>query len=322
MERQILVPLDGSLLAEQVLPHAIQLAQASTSNLHLVQVITPPMIFPTLAMPAPTPVNIQHWTTTARLEAEHYLDCMVLQLRTLGVSAHTSVVVGEPAAEILRLASEVPGIRTITMAAHGRSGLSRMLLGSVTEQVLAATPVPLLIVRGGAQQTAGAPPLNAQSAVQRSSYQTVLVPLDGSPFADEALAYAQQLARHTHATMVLVAVVEPAPDPHLAMGGILPHWMLAKMHTEREAVVQHLETLAASLRSVGITVRLRISAGDPVSIICAAAAEEQADLVVIATHGHTGLQRFWYGSVALEVSKATPLPLLLVRAPHSREHGR
>lgn len=307
MERQILVPLDGSLDAEQVLPHAIQLAQATASNLHLTQVVAPVISPPSLAWPSPAPVNVQRWTEATRAAAHRYLDHIALRLHAAGGQARTSVLLGDPAAEILRLAAEEAGIRTIAMATHGRGGLTSLRFGSVAKRILPETPVPLLLVRVSPAARAAA----AQPAVSAPRYRTIVVPLDGSSCADEALADAQRLARHTGAALVLAGVSDPAADSADA----------GQAMRGRPSIAAYLEGVAANLQRVGVAVRTHVSEGDPAAMICAAASQEQADLIVMGTHGRPRLQRLFLGSVALGVSARTDVPVLLIRAEASRELG-
>jgi nucleotide-binding universal stress UspA family protein len=106
----------------------------------------------------------------------------------------------------------------IAMATHGRSGLGRWLLGSVAEKVLQAVPRPLLLVR--AREFIPAIPIDV-------SYRRILVPLDGSPFAEQALGQAQAIAAATGATLMLVTVVPMLDDAALAEVGVVPAWIEA-----------------------------------------------------------------------------------------------
>ncbi|HEY1012395.1 MAG TPA: universal stress protein [Herpetosiphonaceae bacterium] len=311
MERQILVPLDGSPGAEQALPHAIQLARATASNLHLTQVVGPVISPPSLAWPVPAPVNVQRWTEALRLEAHRYLDALALRLHAEGVKARTSVLVGDPAAEIVRLAAEEAGIRTIAMATHGSGGLTRLRFGSVAKTILPMTPVPLLLVR----VKAAAQPAEAKPWIGAPRPRTILLPLDGSDCAEQALADAQQLGRRSGAALVLTAIAEPMPV--LAGGGDAAD----EAARARHRLATYLEHVAARLQRAGSTARIHVGEGDPAAMICAAASEERADLIVMGTHGRSRFQRFLLGSVALGVSAHTDVPVLLIRAEAERGHG-
>jgi nucleotide-binding universal stress UspA family protein len=154
MEQQILVPLDGSLLAESVIPYAVELARAQGNALHLLRVITPATVAPSLAWPMPAPVNIERWLEADRQSARDYLNLLGNQIHAADIKVQTTVAEGNPAEIIIGLArSKVSSIASIAMATHGRHGVERWVLGSVAEKVLHAAPVPLLLVRGTTADT-------------------------------------------------------------------------------------------------------------------------------------------------------------------------
>ena len=299
MERRILVPLDGSALAETVLPHAVAMAQATGSSLSLLRVVAPPADAERLVRPA------EH------VQSRIYLAGLADRLRaTTGLVVRIDVLEGQPAARIVARAQEDPRIAMIAMATHGRSGVGRWVFGSVAEQVVRAAPAPVLLVRAHEQRA----PASAKGA-----YRKIVVPLDGSAFADQALGDAVKLARSSDATLCLVSVVEGPGDSVVEPGdvaaaevGIVPCWMLAERQAEQERIGNMLRHRARMLGANGSKVETVVAHGKPAEEILRVSAQEEAGLVVMATHGRSGLQRLWLGSVAMKVLQGAAMPLLLV----------
>jgi nucleotide-binding universal stress UspA family protein len=323
MERQILVPLDGSSLAEAVLPHATQLAQATLSNLHLLRVVIPPTVTPSLAWPMPAPINTERWLEAERSAARTYLDTIAAMLAKEGITARTTVLEGDPATTIIEFAQENANIREIAMASHGRSGFNRWIMGSVAERVLHSTPVPLLVVRADEHDIAVELKQPRREFKLETPYKNILVPLDGSDFAEQALGLARMIADHYQATLFLVSVVPFLDDVGLAEGGVVPLWGVSDQQTARTYAAEYLTSTAADLTDAGLNVRTRWVDGPPAETITAIASEEHADLIVMSTHGRSGISRLWLGSVAARVIRRADQPILLVRAQEEkRERGK
>jgi nucleotide-binding universal stress UspA family protein len=156
---RILVPHDGSAFAEQVLPHVTELARALGAEVHLIEVIAPPnpAIF---AADESTGVGseialeaLEEADEELREEGEHRFHTLSEQLGAQGIKAAWQVREGDPAQEIVDYARE-QGVDLIAMASHGRSGLARAILGSVTDSVLRHAACPVLVVRANDPPTA------------------------------------------------------------------------------------------------------------------------------------------------------------------------
>lgn len=303
MERQILVPLDGSLLAETVLPHAALLARATDSHLTLLQtLLAPALIAPMVGVLPPAFVTAQFLEADPQV-AQNYLTPVAQRLEAAGLVVRTLVVEGDPATTMVAWAAQDPPQRRIAIATHGRSGLSRWVFGSVAEKVIQAAPCPILLVR--AERDAQIQQLPARP------YHRIVVPLDGSALAERALNQAGPLALAAQASLLLVTVVSPGDDPIASVEG-LPQSAEARRQGV-EQLEHYLQTVAERLRSMGVTVETRIAYGQPAEGILHCSAEADGDLIVIASHGRSGLQRFWLGSVALKVVQSAQRPVLLVR---------
>lgn len=308
MYRTLLVPLDGSRLAERALPLATALARASGARLVLVRAVW----VDTLPGTDPTAAQVR-----AVAEAEGYLQGVARRLAEEAVVAEVAVPYERPVEGILtEIALRQADL--VVLSTHGRSGLGRVVYGSVAEAVLARSPVPVLLVRAGVPDG----PLLVGERPGR-----VLVPLDGSALAEEALPHAVGLARLLNGSLVLLRVVVPTPvvAPPLAPGGEIllgaPVLDADLVEQERAEAEDYLRDVAARLREQGVTVQTIASVGPVATVVLETSRAVDASLIVLATHGRTGLERLLFGSVAAEVLRRAELPLLLVRPTGLRLAG-
>jgi nucleotide-binding universal stress UspA family protein len=202
-------------------------------------------------------------------------------------------------------AAESPDISMIAMATHGYSGLRRWALGSVTDKVLHATATPVFVVRGA-----------KPAPVEPVTFRHVMVPLDGSSLAAQALPLAADLAERARAELLLVQAVAASIETYpsvapLGRPDLMPSEMLRMLRTRAG---QQLEQQAAMLRDRGLPVAAHVVNGHAAEAIIDEAARQSVDLLVIATHGYSGLKRWALGSVTDKVLHAATTPVLLVRA--------
>lgn len=293
MLKTILVPLDGSPLAERALPIAQRLAADRNSRVLLMRAAL------AHAFPGTDPAERQAHVID---EAEDYLEVVAARLSAAGLTVATAVPYG-PAADAILDEVRINKPDLIVMATHGRSGLGRWLYGSVTEAVLARSPVPVLTVRAWQDQ----PPISQPFQARR-----LVVPLDGSPFAEAALPVARDLAAALGAELLLLqAVMVPVDLGEPGYGrsvAALEHDLGDRAAAAREYLATVRARLAAEQPSCQVGIEVRY--GAPVEAIASAAG---AGLVVMATHGRTGLARMFLGSVAAAVLREGVTPLLLVR---------
>lgn len=292
MTRHMLVALDGSELAEAALPHAVTVARASGDALLLLRIVTPAETSQSLFWKATVPAELrEEWEQGTFQRANMYVRDTAARLRASGVPAEAEVLpADDAAAAIVARADRDTGVGLVIMATHGRGAARAWVLGSVAAKVLQAVTTPLLLVRAHGDTALAA----------EVSYRTLLVPLDGSGFAEQALAEAQLLAAATGAALVLVSVVAGHEDAALA-------------EAERAHAADYLDVTAARLRGAGLEVRTQVLTGAPAERIFDVCAAERADLIVMATHGRSGWQRLWLGSVASKVVERAGAPVLLVR---------
>jgi nucleotide-binding universal stress UspA family protein len=287
--RRILVGLDGSPLAETILPFVEMLARRIAARVTLLHVAS-----------VPDHPSVDELVRKATRLAEGYLRQRRERLDAAGIDASIAVVTGSPAPEIVRYA-EREGFDLVALATHGRSGVERLAFGSVADEVLRTTTIPLLLVRPGEGWAA------APRAINR-----ILVPLDGSPEAEAALTVAEALARECNVPIVLVRFVEPiivdfAADPtgmaYVDFQGILD--------SMEEAAREYLDRMAAALGRRGVTVTTEVSVAQPADGIAAHTRQRQDDLVVLGTHGRSGWRRFLPGSVARRVIRTVAAPMIV-----------
>lgn len=306
MERQLLIPLDGSLLAEQALDYAVVLARRNSSVLHLVRVVGYPPLVPAYEWPVPSAVDSRQWLADERQAAQTYLDELKARYEQQGLAVRTTILDGEPAHAIIQFATEQTSVREIVLASHGRSGLGRWVLGSVAEKLVQATPVPILVIHGDERkvETFKIPP----------ELRTIIVPLDGSAIAEQALPLASQLAEAHSAELVLLSVTPGIDDPGLIESGLVPMWSAGEKAQAREQAQKYLEQLEQSLQTPRLRLRHLVVSGTPAEMIDEIAQETVASMIVMATHGRSGFSRMWMGSVATKLIRSSQRPIFLVRA--------
>jgi nucleotide-binding universal stress UspA family protein len=299
MLETILVPLDGSALAERALPYATRLARAAGGRLVLVRA--------TGARPAAGGTRV-----APAAEAEDYLRTARAGLYELAPDRIGAVVYGGDAAEAVLAEVRLRRAGLIVMATHGRGGLGRALYGSVADAVLRHAPAPVLLVPAACERRW--PPARPPGA-EPGPPRRVLVPLDGSDLAEEALAPAGALAAALGAGLLLAQAV---PFPVVASGSSQEDASDAGgPDAEVGAAWRYLEEVAAPLRAAGREVEVRVEAGMVVPTLARIERELDVEGVAMATHGRSGLARAVLGSVATEVLHRTTAPVLLVRpGPH------
>ena len=300
MTRTIVVPLDGSALAERALPYAVALCTARQCQLTLLRVALGN---------APMTIDGSDWERdqlAAVDGAQAYLDAIKATLsQTIEIA--TAVPYGPADRQILAALRRFE-TDTVVMATHGRTGLAHLLHGSVAEAILAGSHVPVVLVH--AQPAAAEPPVFDASAPR------ILVPLDGSALSEAAVPVALDYAANSPASaVVLVCVVaEPGEVQRDQNGRVLAYvdqQEAARTHEAREYLAYFVRQ--AHTRAPGLGVSIDVRTGVQGEVIPQLAAEHRVDLIVMSTHARTGLDRARVGSIAGSVLRATDRPVLLVR---------
>ncbi len=283
----VLVPLDGSELAEQALPLAELLAQQSGGKLRLLQAMPPIVATPEAAIPI-EPILEQ---------ADDYLKRVAARLADTGVQATTSSRYGFPTDSILEAGAD-PGVGLIVMSTQGRTGLARAIMGSVAENVLRQAEVPVFLV-----------PAAAASATM-PRLRRIVVPLDGSALAHTVVEPALELARRFQSELILVEVLK---QPEVAVGTDDNQVHLTadeQAERERAAASDYLRQVHDEVTEQGVQSTLAVRFGEPAAEIIQLAEARQADAIVLSTHGRTGLDRVRHGSVAEDVLRHSKVPVM------------
>jgi len=266
---RVLVPLDGSRTAEAILSQLRPFLHRHESSLILFQALTSP--------------DDAHSD-----EAEGYLRRTACQLTHEGYPAKTALRFGTAAEAILKGAQEQQATM-IALATRGRSGIDRLLLGSVAEMVLRGSPLPVFLARSACSPHPGRAP-------QLRTGHQILLPLDGSLGALGALAPILMLSHRTDARVRLLQVAAVTPFP--------PRW---------DRPDETMKAADEFLRGACIPTSLDFRKGDPAEEILRAASEQDVDLIAMTTHGRSGPPLWVMGSVATEVLRRATVPLLVVR---------
>jgi len=313
MYAHLLVSLDGSERAERALPVAAHIARASGVRITLLQALPVYRLAGTLYDGA--------WMTASQIAAQQtaatgYLAEVSRRPLLTGLPVETQISTQTPAAAILD-AALAGHVALIVLCSHGRSGVSRWVLGSVAEHVTrhAAAPVPVLVLRQGG-------PIPARPHPDPEHLTRILVPLDGSALAeaavDTAAALILALAGPHGAALHLTVVLNPLEaDPEYMLEGLA----LVGARTYLTHIVDHLRSVYPLL-----TVTWSVASGFDVADTLLHVAEtgedaggagpsSRCDLIALAMHGRTGPARWALGSITERVLHASTLPLLVVRPP-------
>ena len=305
MYAKIVIPLDGSELAEGVLPHVVEVIRDRESQVHLLTVAQVSRGTASVLTDLLSSSNAREERRHIEQELSTYLLHAAGDLEPAAAKVQVGVRFGRPAEEILTFAGEV-GADLIAMSTHGRSGISRWVFGSVTDRVLHGALCPLLLVRTESLQPAVA-------------YQRILVPLDGSETAEQALPYASALIRPNYTRIFLTSVLPNGfSDRTVTLLTSSPPGLQLSTTALPKAEVQltaYLRSVAAALRERGATVHTAVRKGSPAEEILAHAAENEADLISMTAHGFSGVSRWVYGNVAGKILQGAHCPILLVRPP-------
>ena len=280
----VIVPLDGSTLAEQALPWAEALANASQAPLQLLQVAEPDK--------SDEPARAYLESVAGRLSRE----------------AETSVRHGRPATEVIAAVREHDD-PIVVLTTRGYTGMDAARVGSVADQVVHAVTAPVLLIRAGMEH-AHNPPIRS-----------ILVTLDGSDFAESALTYAMRLAEAMQASLRLVRVVETQRLHGMLAGGSYMSTSVGPLGDVYQAAVEqaqhdaetYLANVAQRLQGTGIPIETTLLAGMPDEAIQLAEQRYQPDLVVMASHGRGGANWLVFGSIAERVLKLGSAPLLVIK---------
>ncbi len=285
--------------SETALPVAKTFAVDSGATVLLVSVVDVSTEFAAWMQDSTDTQDLQH----EQRRAQEYLDAVAARFGNADVE--TVVRAGRPEVEILSLLDEVPN-PLVVMSSHGRSGFNRLMVGSVANRIVGGAPCPVVVVRASD---------SGEPMPEVHSIEKVLVPLDGSGFAEQALEGALASLESKQLQFHFVRIPETMSWQTAAdVGGAANYQMIdTYMEATRADAAAYLAEVAGRLEGRGYTVTWEVREGVIADEIVAAADEQNVDLVVIATHGRTGFRRLVMGSVAERILRDSSAPLMMVR---------
>lgn len=285
MYDDVLIPFDGTDGAAEALHHAAEIAHWADATLHVLFVAD-------TTRDSITVVETQVVDALVR-EGEDIVEEAEKTLRTLGADYDSDVIQGNPAPTIVEYAERYDH-DLIVMPTQGREGVSRYLVGSVTEKVVRLSSVPVLTVRMQPNEQLVFP------------YQNILVPTDGSAGASHAAEYGLSLAAALDATVHALSVVE---DVSL---GLDVRSIISEREQEQVAT-DVVEDLVSKAETHGVTNTVRhIEHGTPIEVILDTIESNDIHAVVMGTMGRRGADRILLGSVAEKTVRSAPVPVITI----------
>ena len=310
MFKNIMLPVDGSHFSELALPLAVRIARKSDARLHIVRVHVP-------AVPTAEAVVSDNYDELVRDWERDALGVAGARAAEAGVHTTTELLEG-PIVAALQTYIEAAAIELVVMTTHGRSGIKRAVLGSVAEQCVRKTEIPILLIHPRSEDDTVATDLTAMKRI--------LVPLDGSPESEAVLPHVLGLARLSGAALVLARIAAAPFDIAVTIGPEALQDYLQRIREEAEA---YLEGVQKSMPGDLQVDRTALIADRAPEGIMRAAQEQDADMIAMATHGRSGWARIAVGSVAETVLHKSTTPVLLIKGattaqtstdPHSEQN--
>lgn len=297
MINHILVPLDGSTLAECVLPHVLALAPLTKARVTLIHVLEHPN-----NRNGSPPIDPVGWHMHKQ-ESQAYLEQKAAQLEAKGLDAQYVVLEGNAAESIVEYA-RAQSVQLIALSTHGRTGLSGWNVSSVVQKVLLRSYRSIMLVRA-----------YAVDSLVEVQYKRLFIAYDCSTRGEYVLPFAISVAQHYRSLLVLGTVVEkpqfiqrlPPSENEISLINQLTEW------NQKTAAHCH-EQIVTQLSMKGIDVETHVEVGEHViSSIHNMVDAAKADLVLIVAHGETGERRWPYGSVTTSLIAHGNAPLLILQ---------
>lgn len=303
MFKHILVPLDGSKLAEAAIPVAVSLARTLEAPVMLLHIIE---------QEAPREIHQEHHITQPE-EASAYLAEVArgqfpAEIK-VDVHVHTAAVKDIPRSLVEHATREFqPDL--IVMCTHGKGGVRDLLYGNIAQQVVAQGITPLLLIK---------PELSSSKPF---ALDKILVPLDTGPLHDDSLPITRELAKAYQASVHLLTVVPTfgtIAGETAAAGSLLPATTAALLDIHVENAAEDLQEHLDEMRQADVRVTAEVARGDPATEIVNLSEKLQVDMIVLTTHRKAGAAAFWARSVAPNVVRRARIPILLVPLADKKE---
>lgn len=320
MFERILVPLDGSRRSERAIPVAAHIARATHGTIVFVEVVLPPVEFGTYSVKRTVELEPGAFAEREEAASSYLTGITEIYANDLeGIPIELDLAVGAPAPEIYE-AARLENVDLIVLCSHGETGLKRWVFGSIAQEAVRHSPVPVLVLN----EHGGIPPIQDAAHPLR-----VLVPLDGSALAESVIlptaylvtAISSSLSNELHFLRVV--------DLPSAYGKMKSQGHITDQVREeaRQAAEQYIQSVSerARLDLAGLNIQVTSSVIDRTDVAGTIAKEAALprdaatasgyDLIALATHGRSGLMRLVMGSVTEHLLGSTKLPVFIVRPP-------
>jgi nucleotide-binding universal stress UspA family protein len=298
----ILVPLDGSQLADCVLPHVFAMSRPFDAEITLLR-----MLEKNQAGTSAQLFDLVNWQIN-KTRAALYLNKIYDRFQKLNIRARITILEGLIAEGITEY-SQTQGMKLIVLSSHGRNGLTQWGISSMTQKIILSAQTSLLIVR--AHQYSD----HSGDLSESLAYQRILIPLDGSQRAENVLPIVTQLAQFHKSQIHLVQVVQ-TPEmarqmPPTREDAELSNQVVAR---NREEAERYLEQLKSRSYLEGLVIQTHLIISDNVSVaLHQLVDQEQIDMVALSAHGYSGNHQWPYGSITNNFILYGKAPLLVVQ---------
>ncbi len=306
MYKVILVPTDGSGFDREAIRVALRMAERTDAKVRLVRVFATRSFFGMAAAAEGTAVAAEV-VRSERDRALSELYALAAECRATSKADITVDLHAGPVADVLEGYARRNDVDLIVISTHGRSGISRLSLGSVTDSLIRHTTIPVLVVK---------PPTSYLNPQVSAAFKRIVVPLDGSMLAEQILPRVLALAKLEDAEITLLNILIPQSySQKEIVDPSLPWW-----DKDTSLAQEYLFRIAGRLRRKGVPVTTDIVISENVaSAIGDFAGRERADLIAIATHGRGGLARMLRGSVADALMHSARMSMLVFKPENTAE---
>lgn len=288
--KTLVVPIAATEPTTNTLTFTGLLAQALDAEIELIHVVAPSQFVNTPSSGPPSPEQLLKRVRSTLPD---------------DLSVHIVVESGDPVEQVQRRVHQLPNA-LLVIPSRGRGALSRAIFGSVSDQIVRTSRIPVIVTR----ETMRFP---------RQALGFIVVPLDSSRLSESAVPFALSLAKRTDATIILLSVIDTSQIA--AYAGIEKQSdLIDELEDEtRDLARSYLDEIGKRLRSEGVRVMWEVRQGRPADEIVRAAETTNSDLIVMSTHGRRGIQRWAFGSVTDDVIQRGNTPVFVVPAGDHRE---
>ena len=302
----ILLPLDGSTLAERVVPHAIALTEAFDSKLTLLRVV-----FQDEDINSHGIINPMDWQMR-KTEAESYLKSIQARLKDIGINSEIQIIEGKPAHQIIEFAKH-NDVRLIILSSHGSSGVSEWNINSTVQKVLFRAFIPVMIIRAYQEPF---------EEIEGLTYKRLLIPLDGSKRAECILPLAESICSAQNSKILLTHIVEEPSMPRQTPLGEEEHALIEQLNSiSCEEAKKYMSQVSGQFNQDFVETIIEKSK-KPTASLHDIIDREQIDLVLLSAHGFSGDNRWPYGKITLNFIAFGTTPLIIIQDLSRDEVGK